>query len=311
MNRQQINSELEKILACPNCRSSVRLKDETAECVNSKCNSKFPILDGIPVMLPSKLGDDLRLTKEKWNQEYQNFHLLEKIDLQHDLELNDAYTHVKKYLKFANGSFLEVGSGCSKLSSLLAKDGVKTVGIDLSLTALKIGKELFEKENLNGLFVCGDICKLPFKDDIFSLMYGGGVIEHFRDTWKAIVELFRCLNKGGFITTTVPCISLSTFYRVIRWGNIPDVYPIDLLIESIEKKMLNEKFMRFGYEKSFAPGKLKRIFETVGFSNVETGLFKTYYPLEPIGCDFLRKVLTDIANTRPFWPMIYVNGEKL
>ena len=311
MHGQQITSELEAILACPNCGSSVRFKEEKVECMNSKCNSQFPIIDGIPIMLQSKLVDDLRLTEEKWTQEYQNFHLLEKIDPQHDLELRDAYNHVQKYFKFINnGYFLEVGSGCSKLSFFLAEKGIKTVGVDLSLSALRIGKTLFEKANLTGLFVCGDICALPFKSNTFSLMYGGGVIEHFKDTKKAVDELFRCLTINGLITTTVPCISLSTLYRIIRWGNIPDVYPIDLLIESIETKLLKEKFMRFGYEKSFNPRKIEKLFETVGFSDIEIGLFRTYYPLEPIKIDFVKKAITYIANTRPFWPMIYINGLK-
>jgi ubiquinone/menaquinone biosynthesis C-methylase UbiE/uncharacterized protein YbaR (Trm112 family) len=312
MHGHQITSELEAILACPNCRSSVRFKDEKVECMNSKCNSQFPIIDGIPIMLQSKLVDDLRLTEEKWTQEYQNFHLLEKIDLQHDLELRDAHNHVQKYFKFINnGYFLEVGSGCSKLSFLLAEKGVKTVGVDLSLSALRIGKALFEKANLNGLFVCGDICALPFKSNTFSLMYGGGVIEHFKNTKKAVDELFRCLTINGLITTTVPCISLSTLYRIMRWGNIPDVYPIDLLIESIETKLLKEKFMRFGYEKSFTSKNIRKIFESSGFKKIEIGPFKTYYPLEPIKSDFLKKLITKIANTRLFWPMIYINGEKI
>ena len=151
---------------------------------------------------------------------------------------------------------------------------------------------------------------LPFRDNSFSFMYAGGVIEHFKDTRKAVNELFRCLTPNGFITATVPCISLSTPYRIMRWGNIPDIFPINSMIESIEKKILKGKFMRFGYEKSFTPWKLRKIFENVGFSNVEIGLFKTYYPLEPVRYNFLKRILTKIANTRPFWPMIYINGVK-
>lgn len=313
MNRRQITSELEAILVCPNCKSSIRIKGEKVECLNTKCNSTFPIIDEIPIMLPSKLVDDLRLTEEKWTQEYKKFHQLEKIDLHLDWELRDSYNHLQKYFKYiSNGYFLEVGSGCSKLSFLLAEKGVKTVGVDLSLSALKIGKRLFEKANLDGLFVCGDICALPFKSNTFSLMYGGGVIEHFKDTKKAVDELYRCLIINGFITTTVPCLSLSTLYRIIRWGNIPDVYPIDVIIESIETKVLKEKFMRFGYEKSFTSRKIKNIFSSSGFNNLATGLFETYYPLEAVPFDILRRIITNTVNSsKLFWSMIYINGQKL
>jgi ubiquinone/menaquinone biosynthesis C-methylase UbiE len=269
--------ELEAILACPNCKSNVRLIGNRIECVNSKCNSQFEVVDGIPIMLPSKLAEDIKLTEEKWTEEYENFHLSETIDVKHDMQLRDAFSHLQKYVKYINnGYFLEIGSGCSKLSFLLAEKGVKTVGVDLSLSALRIGKSLFEKAGLNGLFVCGDICALPFRTDTFSLMYGGGVIEHFKETKKAVNELYRCLVVNGLITTTVPCISLSTLYRIVRWGNIPDVYPIDLLVESIETKLLKGKFMRFGYEKSFNPKTIERIFQSSGFREIEIGLFRTY-----------------------------------
>ncbi len=45
-----ISKELLKILACPMCKASVKLKADTLVCV--KCKTKYPIEDGIPNMLP-------------------------------------------------------------------------------------------------------------------------------------------------------------------------------------------------------------------------------------------------------------------
>ncbi|MDP2921654.1 MAG: Trm112 family protein [Candidatus Omnitrophota bacterium] len=44
-----IDRELLEILACPACKSGVELKDNKIACV--KCGKKYPIRDGIPVML--------------------------------------------------------------------------------------------------------------------------------------------------------------------------------------------------------------------------------------------------------------------
>ncbi len=44
-----INSELLKILACPICKSDVSLEGERLIC--AKCYRKYPIKDGIPIML--------------------------------------------------------------------------------------------------------------------------------------------------------------------------------------------------------------------------------------------------------------------
>ena len=47
-----IDKELLKILACPVCKASVRLEKDKIVC--TKCGRRYPIRDGIPVMLESE-----------------------------------------------------------------------------------------------------------------------------------------------------------------------------------------------------------------------------------------------------------------
>jgi uncharacterized protein YbaR (Trm112 family) len=44
-----MNKELLDILACPSCKSDVKLEEEKIVCTS--CGRKYPIKDGIPVML--------------------------------------------------------------------------------------------------------------------------------------------------------------------------------------------------------------------------------------------------------------------
>ena len=44
-----LDKELLDILACPVCKTDVELKEDKLVCV--KCGRKYPIQDGIPVML--------------------------------------------------------------------------------------------------------------------------------------------------------------------------------------------------------------------------------------------------------------------
>ena len=44
-----IDKELLEILACPSCKGDVELKADKIVC--KKCGKKYPIKDGIPVML--------------------------------------------------------------------------------------------------------------------------------------------------------------------------------------------------------------------------------------------------------------------
>ena len=46
-----IDHELIKILACPACKTSVKLEGERIVCQNLKCGLRYPVRDGIPVML--------------------------------------------------------------------------------------------------------------------------------------------------------------------------------------------------------------------------------------------------------------------
>lgn len=54
-----IYKELLKILACPSCKGDVEFKEEEIVC--KKCNLKYPIKNGIPIMLIEKA--------EKWEVE--------------------------------------------------------------------------------------------------------------------------------------------------------------------------------------------------------------------------------------------------
>ena len=46
-----IDPDLLAILACPSCKNPVVLDGERIVCTNPECALRFPIRDGIPVML--------------------------------------------------------------------------------------------------------------------------------------------------------------------------------------------------------------------------------------------------------------------
>jgi len=46
-----IDKELLEILACPACKTSVVLEGDRIVCTNTNCGLRYPIREGIPVML--------------------------------------------------------------------------------------------------------------------------------------------------------------------------------------------------------------------------------------------------------------------
>ena len=46
-----IDQALLDILACPACRAAVRVEGDRLVCTNPACGLRYPVRDGIPVML--------------------------------------------------------------------------------------------------------------------------------------------------------------------------------------------------------------------------------------------------------------------
>jgi hypothetical protein len=53
MPKETISRELLEILACPVCKDGLKLKGNELSCV--KCDRRYPLVDGIPHLLPPEL----------------------------------------------------------------------------------------------------------------------------------------------------------------------------------------------------------------------------------------------------------------
>ena len=52
--------------------------------------------------------------------------------------------------------------------------------------------------------VKADICKLPFENNMYDLIFCNHVLEHIPEDKKAMSELYRVLKKGGTLIAQVP-----------------------------------------------------------------------------------------------------------
>lgn len=53
----------------------------------------------------------------------------------------------------------------------------------------------------------GDICDIPYQDNIYDLVLATDIIEHVEDDNKAISEVYRVLKSGGVAIVTVPAFN--------------------------------------------------------------------------------------------------------
>jgi len=297
---------LNKILVCPLCRQG--LKQQTSCFFCNKCQRKYPVKCSIPTFLSAALTDDVLLSQDKWNNLYKP----------EDSQVNpktDPFTLVylaflTKYLpEIRQGIFLDLGCGPAWLSSLLAQQEQKILGVDISLQALQLAKQLFSRQKLSGDFIQADLLHLPIKDDVIRFIFSCMSLEYVRDTSQAIKEAYRVLGKRGTIIAIVPVISLTTLtYHQLR-GDIPNIPLIKPFMEWLHFAVWQGKKMHYGYEQSFTPKQLRILFTKAGFHVSAIGYFPTYYPIAFLP-KMIRPQIQALMKLRPFWPLVYVEAVK-
>lgn len=305
-----------KFLCCPDCRGDLFLESKQLTC--KQCKRQYPFVNDIPVLLPSLIAKDVKLSQKKWDEEYgKTVNKIEARKVKDSFKntyLSSAMFYLNKiYESFNNKKYLEIGCGPFFIGQELSKRGSFIVGIDYSMNALRLAKFYLVEEGIkNYLLICGDITRMPFKDNSFDLIYGGGVIEHFKDTVGVVKENRRVLKKGGVAFNTVPKLNLGSLtYRQV-WGNIPNAPVLREIAEFIHVKILKGRRMYYGYEYSFTDSHLMKIFIKAGFAKSKIEVKKYQVPLifEYIKNKFIKKLAIFLAQNSLFWPATYIISKK-
>lgn len=301
-------------ILCIQC-SSGELENQEVFFVCRKCGRKYEVIEERIVRMMPAVTADVELSVKKWEEMYgeelANGSYKKEYDLYAERHLNDILRQLKETVDYTHKVYLEIGCGPFFLGQNLAKDCALIIGIDFCLSSLKIAKKMMMEKGIdNYILIQGDILSMPLQSEKVDFIYGGGVIEHFKDTDKCVEELFRVLKKDGISFNTVPYLNIGSLtYRQV-WGNIPNVPFLRPIFEFIHIKLLRGRHMIFGYEMSFLGSTLKNIHQKVGFKGVKVEKFDVKMSFDFIP-NFLRKPFVWLANnSRLFWPMVKVIGKK-
>lgn len=101
---------------------------------------------------------------------------------------------------FAGQCVLDAGAGAGDQSRYLVDHGATVVSVDLSSAIEVVARKLRMSSNWVG--VQADITALPFAASQFDAVYCEGVIQHTRDSRRAVQELVRVSRPGGRILAT-------------------------------------------------------------------------------------------------------------
>jgi ubiquinone/menaquinone biosynthesis C-methylase UbiE len=99
---------------------------------------------------------------------------------------------------------LEVGSATGRDSIYLAKLGAKLYILDYIFQPLQLALQIGNGTGVKITPVQGNAFKLPFDDNTFDFVYSQGLLEHFRNPLKLILEQTRVLKPLGLLLIDVP-----------------------------------------------------------------------------------------------------------
>ena len=96
------------------------------------------------------------------------------------------------------GKILEVGCGTAHSSRKLTKNASGCYAIDYSEKAKKYWKDNFVH------YLVADGFSLPFKSEVFDVVWNAGVLEHFPNPQDLLREMTRVCKPGGIVCVFVP-----------------------------------------------------------------------------------------------------------
>ena len=106
-----------------------------------------------------------------------------------------------------NALFLDAGCGNGQVTQVFAALGAKRmVGVDFALPMLKRGRERAELKGYSAFLslVQGNLKRLPFLSQRFSLIHLYGVMEHLESPEEVLRELARVLKPEGHLVLSIP-----------------------------------------------------------------------------------------------------------
>jgi ubiquinone/menaquinone biosynthesis C-methylase UbiE/uncharacterized protein YbaR (Trm112 family) len=187
---------------CPHCQGSLKDEDGGLRC--GGCGSTYPLLDGIPLLLPRELSDQHRLQLDYFEAEFGAYdsYTLENWRLSYIERIFGATGVLDGF-----APYLDVGVGGSGATVIeAARRGVEAIGCDLAPRGVFAAHRFAQQERVEGssTFVACAAEALPLRDASIGSASAVAVLEHLDDDRAAVTELARVLKPGGRVWFTVP-----------------------------------------------------------------------------------------------------------
>ena len=199
----RISQTVQGLLRCPICHAKLRQVEQQFECTNSECDTHFPIVDGIPVLL---------------NEQSSVFSFDDFVSYRKTFFGNISENKLKKTIRYLLPTISKSIKGktnYSRMSHLLFRKstsprvlviGGSILGQGMESLAKNTALDLVESDVSFGprtMLIC-DAHDVPFEDGSFDGVIVQAVLEHVVDPYRCVEEIHRILNEQGVVYAETP-----------------------------------------------------------------------------------------------------------
>jgi SAM-dependent methyltransferase len=172
---------------------------------------EYPIVDGIPCLLPSCLLDAQRSEMAARDAQVVDYDRMHFLNLFGRIEIPMTLRALRPR---ADDRLLEAGCGTGRMTTVFAGQVRELVAIDFSLESLRVNRRKLAARGVKNVhLVQADLCHLPFASASFNRIVSCQVLEHVPDEASrqaAVCELARVARPQSVLALSAYKHSLLT-----------------------------------------------------------------------------------------------------
>ena len=205
MHRSTLRPEIRQRLRCPVCNARVQLADEACSCTQAECARRFPVVDGVPILLDEarsifSIEDFVHRRDTTFRSHGSTLEDIVHGVLDRLPTLTCSVGARRNYALLADAllqlnpapQVLVVGGSIlgDGMKEFVGNPAIQVIGTDVSLGPLTA-------------LVC-DAHEIPFDDNSFDGVIAQAVLEHVVDPHRCVAEIHRVLKPGGLVYAETP-----------------------------------------------------------------------------------------------------------